>query len=164
MRGKTDSSWGSKTWWHFFNLLLPLLSFLLWVTELCHLHLPFSGHQSPKASSQSPVVPPSPGCRSAPSTTPEREKLVNRPINTTQIESGTLDDHGVGDKWVFRVFNALWAVSSTHSSLIWKPKITSVGQLTSWCRCLGCHTSNWGTTGHQCRGVSLVRALKHMCT
>ena len=91
----------------------------------------------------------------------QREKLVNRPINTTQIKSGTQD---VGDKWVFRAFKAQWAVSSTHSSLILKPEITSVGQLISGCRCHGYHTSKWSTTGHQCRRVSFVRAPKHVCT
>ena len=45
----------------------------------------------------------------------QREKPVNRPINTTQIESGTQD---VGDKWVFRAFKAQWAETSTHTSLI----------------------------------------------
>ena len=34
----------------------------------------------------------------------QREKLVNRPINTTQMESRTQD---VGDKWVFRAFKVL---------------------------------------------------------
>ena len=94
--------------------------FLDWVATRCRapherLHLPFSGHRSPKAPCQSPVVPPSPGCRSAPSATPEREKLVNRPINTKQIESRTWD---VGDKWMSRTFKAQWAESSTHTSLI----------------------------------------------
>ena len=53
-------------------------SFPGWVATRCkalheRLHLPFSGHRSPKAPSQSHVVPLSPGCRSAPSTTPERK-------------------------------------------------------------------------------------------
>lgn len=58
--------------------------------------------------------------------TPKR-KPVNSSIDTTQIESGTQNDHGVVDQWVFKVFKAQVAVSSTYSSLIWKPKIVHVG-------------------------------------
>ena len=45
MRGNINPSSGTETWWHFFNLLLPLLPFLLRVTELCHLQ-----HQREKSS------------------------------------------------------------------------------------------------------------------
>ena len=58
------------------------------------------------ALSQSPAALaalPSPGYRIVPSTTPEREKLINRPINTTFVELGTRD---AGDKWMLRTFKA----------------------------------------------------------
>ena len=100
-------------------------SFPDWVATLCRAlherqHLPFSGHRTLKVLSQLLA-----SCF-VPSTTPETEKLINRSINTSQVESGTRD---VGDKWIFRTFKAQGAETSTHTSLIYKPKMTSVFRL-----------------------------------